>query len=113
MKRIPSVRNSVDNKYGGYMGECAQFFRRYELPDVECSAEINMMQGTVLTLSEPRPTTCRLAQYAGARAANNDGLRMREDGGNAKAPCDDPAMYQHPDRAGVRFHAPGHLTSMK
>ena len=38
-----------------------------------------------LTLSQSCLTTSRLAEYARACAAEDDGLRMREDGGNGEA----------------------------
>jgi hypothetical protein len=52
----------------------------------------------VLTFSEPRPTTRRLAQYAGTRTANDDGLRMREDGGNIEASYKNATSYQQQDK---------------
>jgi len=48
----------------------------------------------VLTFSEPRPTTRRLAQHAGTRTANDDGLRVREDGGNIEASYQNPTLHQ-------------------
>jgi hypothetical protein len=52
----------------------------------------------VLTFGEPRPTTRRLAQYAGTRTANDDGLRVREDGGNIEASYKNPTLYQQQDK---------------
>jgi len=52
----------------------------------------------VLTFSEPRPTTRRLAQNAGTRTANDDGLGVRKDGGNTEAPYKNPTLYQQQDK---------------
>jgi hypothetical protein len=75
--------------------------------------EMNNGQSVVLTFSEPCPTTRRLAQYAGARTANNDGLCVREDSGNAEAAYGYSTKYQHPRQVDINLHVPGHLTSMK
>ena len=59
---------------------------------------MNPVYEALLTLSEPRPTTRRLAQYAGTRIANDDSLRVREDGGNIEASYKNPTLYQQQDK---------------
>jgi hypothetical protein len=74
--------------------------------------KMNAVHEAVLTFGEPRPTTRRLAQYAGTRTANDDGLRMRENGGDIEASYKNPTCISSRTR-GRRLHAPGHFTSMK
>jgi hypothetical protein len=59
---------------------------------------MNTVLEVVLTFSEPRPTTRRLAQYARTRIANDDGLRVREDGGNIEASYNNPTLSQQQDK---------------
>lgn len=49
------------------------------------SRELSNIGGIKLTLSQSRLATSRLAEYACACTAKDDGLRVREDGGDGKA----------------------------
>lgn len=63
---------------------------------VEGEYEMNTLYRALLTLSEPRPTTSRLAQYARTRTADDNGLRMGEDRGDIEASYENPTWYQQP-----------------
>jgi hypothetical protein len=63
---------------------------------------VNSERRTVATLSKPRPTTRRLAKNTGARRANDDGLGMREDSGNAEASYKNWVMYERWEELGPK-----------
>ena len=64
------------------------------------------------TLGQSRLTTGRLAQNGCASTAENDGLRVREDGGNREAAYGtvEVSILRVEHDAG---YAPGHFTSIK
>lgn len=69
------------------------------------------------TLSQSRLTTGGLAEHARACGAGNDGLCVREDGGDGEAACGSRRAAVRRARAGWGVarddDVPGHLTSMK
>ena len=72
-------------------------------------------QGTRRTLRQSCLTTSRLAENAAARSAEDDGLRVREDGRDREAACKiGQAESQRITIVQTWLpYAPGHLTSMK